>query len=104
MAPPRRLAAVVRHAALLRFKDGTPVEDVEAVAAALRAVTTEGMLALTVGRDAGLREGNAELAVVADFADEAAYRVYDGDAEHNRIRRELLAPILDRAERCQFRV
>jgi Stress responsive A/B Barrel Domain len=95
---------VIRHAALLRFKDGTPAEDVEAVAAALRGVATGGLLALTVGRDAGLREGNAGLAIVADFADEAAYRAYDEDAEHNRIRRELLAPILDRAERCQFRV
>lgn len=74
------------------------------MAAALRGVSTGGMLALTVGRDAGLREGNAELDIVADFADEAAYRTYDEDAEHNRIRRELLAPILDRAERCQFRV
>ncbi len=74
------------------------------MAAALRGVSTGGMLALTVGRDAGLRDGNAELGIVADFADEAAYRAYDEDAEHNRIRRELLAPILDHAERCQFRV
>jgi hypothetical protein len=95
---------VIRHAALLRFRGGTPAEEVDAVAAALRGVSTGGMLALTVGRDAGLREGNAELGIVADFADEAAYRAYDEDAEHNRIRRELLAPILDRAERCQFRV
>jgi hypothetical protein len=95
---------VIRHVALIRFKPGTPSEQVDGAAAALRALSVDGMLELSVGRDAGFREGNADLAIVGDFADETAYRAYDQDAEHNRIRRELLAPILDHAERCQLRV
>jgi hypothetical protein len=43
-------------------------------------------------------------AFVAEFEDEAAYRAYDTDAEHNRIRRELLAPIAERIERFQYEV
>jgi hypothetical protein len=39
----------------------------------------------------GLRDGNGDFAIVSDLADEAPYRIYDD--EHNRIRRELLAPI-----------
>jgi hypothetical protein len=59
---------------------------------------------MTVGRDLCLRDGNADLAVVSDLSDEAAYRVYDADVEHNRIRRELVAPIVTSLERCQFEV
>ena len=43
-------------------------------------------------------------AAIFDFEDELAYRAYDLDEEHTRIRRELLAPIAERAERCQYRI
>src|SRR5579875_3927865 len=57
-----------------------------------------------MGMDAGLRDGNMDVAIVGDFEDEDAYRAYDADPEHNRIRRELLAPIAERVERCQYRI
>ena len=41
------------------------------------------------------------LAIVADFEDEAAYRGYDQDAEHNRLR-GLLAAHSERVARVQF--
>jgi len=60
------------------------------------------MQSLSVRRDAGLRDGNADLAVVSDFEDAAAYQAYDADLAHARIRRELLAPVVERVERCQI--
>ena len=62
------------------------------------------MAHLSVGTDAGLREGNLDLVIVVDLDDEAAYKAYDEDAEHNRIRRDLVAPIAERVERIQYRV
>lgn len=94
----------MRHVVLMRFTPEATPEQVEDVVAGLRAIPFEGLLDLTIGRDAGLRDGNADLAIVADFVDEAAYRAYDVDAEHNRVRRELLSPILASVERCQLRV
>ena len=44
------------------------------------------------------------MAAVFDFADEAAYQAWDVDEEHNRIRRELMQPLLVRVERCQYRL
>jgi hypothetical protein len=44
------------------------------------------------------------MAAIFDFTDEAAYQAWYADNEHNRIRRELLQPILERAERCQYRL
>lgn len=89
--------------ALIRFKPEATPEQVDRVVAALRALRFDGLLAFTIGRDAGLRDGNADLAIVSDFADEGSYRAYDTHPEHERIRRELLAPIVARAERCQVR-
>jgi hypothetical protein len=64
----------------------------------------KGLETLVAGRDLGLRAGNADGLVVADFQDADAYRRYDADEEHNRIRRELLAPIVERIVRVQFGV
>ena len=56
------------------------------------------------GRHGGGDEGAASYALTCDFVDEDAYRIYDADAEHNRIRREMFAPISAVVERVQFRL
>jgi len=63
-----------------------------------------GMLGLTFGRDAGLREGNMTITAVFDFVDEAAWRVFDTDPYHDEVRAQLPAHGVERAERCQFRL
>ena len=71
--------------------------------AGLRDLTVEGVdFRLVGGQDRGLREGNAHFALTADFVSEDAYKVYDADPEHNRIRRELFAPIAASIDRIQF--
>ena len=69
----------------------------------LRALDCPGTVAYTLGDDLGLREGNWSFAIVADFVDEAAYRAYDSDAEHNRLRAEL-APHVRATSRVQYTV
>ncbi len=61
-----------------------------------------GRTAFTMGPDLGLRPGNYDVAIVADFDDVDSYQAYDTDPDHDRIRRELIAPISERMERCQF--
>ena len=60
-----------------------------------------GRVAVHVGRDLGLRDGGWS-AITNDWVDEDAYRGYDLDEEHNRIRRELFAPIAEQIVRVQF--
>ena len=95
---------MIRHVALFILKPGTTAEQVAPWVSAIKAMPSPGLLAHTWGLDLGLREGNASMAAVFDFEDEAAYQAWDVDAEHNRIRRELMQPLLVRAERCQYRV
>ena len=94
---------MIRNIALIKLKAGSDEGHIKALIDAVSKLRTPGMQSQSVQRDAGLREGNADLAVIGDFDDESAYQVYDADPEHNRIRRELMAPLAERAERCQIR-
>jgi hypothetical protein len=97
---------MLRHVILIQLKPDVTDRRVEALVAEAETVRTgsRGMLSLTIGRDPGLREGDMSLAAVTDFKDEGAWRELEADEEHNRLRREVLAPLAERAERCQFRL
>lgn len=94
---------MIRNVVVGVVADGVPAEQVEAALQALRDLRVEGLeFDLLAGQDRGLREGNASYALTVDFPDDEAYRVYDADPEHNRIRRELFAPISTEIRRIQF--
>ncbi|MEJ2860832.1 Dabb family protein [Actinomycetospora flava] len=94
---------MIRNVVVGRIREDVPAEQVEAAIQALRDLTVEGVEFRVVGgRDLGLRDGNAHFALTADFVSEDAYRIYDADPEHNRIRRELFAPIAESIDRIQF--
>jgi hypothetical protein len=42
--------------------------------------------------------------LTCDLVDDDAYRIYDADPEHNRIRRAMFAPLSAFVERVQFRL
>ena len=95
---------MIRNVAMVKLKPDTPPDKVERLITELQGMQVPGMAHLSVGTDAGLREGNLDLVIVVDLDDEAAYHAYDDDPEHNRIRRDLVAPIAERVERIQYRV
>ena len=70
--------------------------------ASLAALPFEGLVAVHVGRDLGLREGGWDFAITSDWVDADAYRVYDRDGEHNRLRREEFARVCDQIARVQI--
>lgn len=94
---------MIRNVVVGVLRDEATREQAAAALGALSALTVEGVeFEVRTGLDLGLREGNASYAITADFADEADYRRYDLDEEHNRIRRELFAPISASIQRIQF--
>jgi hypothetical protein len=94
---------VIRNVVVGRLKPGVDRARAEEALAAIVALEPQGCLDMKVGVDAGLREGNWSFSITADFADEDAYRRYDLEEEHNRVRRELFAPICEEIVRVQFR-
>lgn len=93
---------MITHIYVAKLRSGTPDEKVDAWLAAIRTLEVAGMSNLACGRDAGIREGNHDVAITADFEDEAAWRRYDEDPLHNRIRAEHARPIVEDQQRCQF--
>ena len=92
---------MIRNVVLFELKpDHDPAELAE-IQEGLRNLNCPGTVSYTIGPDLGLREGNWSFAIVADFVDTDAYRGYDEDAEHNRLRARL-APMSARRARVQF--
>ncbi len=95
---------MIRSVVLFSVKEGTRPGELDAVVRAMEAITFVGCSRWELVRDLKLRAGNLPYAFVSEFDDEAAYRAYDTHDEHNRIRRELLAPIVEKLERFQYEV
>jgi hypothetical protein len=95
---------VIKSIVVLKLKTGVRPGSVDELVGALGKLQISGMTALHMYRDAGLRAGNCDVAIIADLEDEEAYSRYDTDVEHSRIRRELAAPIAERIERIQVRL
>jgi hypothetical protein len=102
--PIKREVSMIRNFAILKLRSDVRPDQVDVLIEAMRRLRVIGMSGLIVHRDASLRPGNCDVLIVCDLEDEEAYRRYDSDEEHNRIRRELLAPITERAERIQVRL
>ena len=94
---------MIRNVGMVKLRDDHDRAAVDAIIEGLAALACPGTLAYTIGRDLGLREGGWSFAIVADFVDVDAYRGYDLDGEHNRLRAELQAHV-EAIARVQFEV
>lgn len=94
---------MIRNVVAVRLRPDHDPGRVAEIRAGLAALDLPGTLSYTIGPDLGLRDGGWSMAIVADFADEAAYRHYDADPEHNRLRAEL-AGYAEEIARVQFAV
>jgi hypothetical protein len=86
-----------RHVVMFRWRADSTPEQRAASIGALRAFAADvadlGMV--RVGVDAGMAEGNFDVAVIADFADQDGYRTYVDDPRHRTMVAEHIVPILD---------
>lgn len=92
---------MIRNVVLVRLRDGFDPQWAADWRSRVAGLDLPGTVAYTTGADLGLREGTWTFALVADFEDEEAYRRYDLDEEHNRLREEL-APWATDIARVQF--
>ncbi|GAB6900320.1 Dabb family protein [Kineosporia succinea] len=95
---------MIRNVVMGRLRPDADTARLDEGLAGIVALGIPGMSGVKVGRDAGLRDGNWDYTITADFADVAAYRAYDEDEEHNRLRREFFGPLSEEIARIQIEV
>ena len=87
---------MVRHVVTLTLEPATPPEQVQALVDEIATLPhlVPGIRGYSVGSDLGIDEGNATVAIVADFDDALAYEVYRDHPEHRRVIVEHVRPLL----------
>ncbi len=79
-------------------------EDAAAIVAGLE--TLPGLIpeirSYSVGRDAGLSEGNFDIVLVGDFDDEAGFRTYSENADHLAVITERIRPVMASRTAVQY--
>src|SRR3954465_3945508 len=92
------------HVILLRWKPETTAEQIAAVKPALDALgkTLSGVVTYRCGTSLGLSETSYDFGVIGIFEDKSAWDAYMGNAEHDRIRQELIFPIAGERAGIQF--
>jgi hypothetical protein len=87
---------VFRHVVLLTIDPGAPAAAVPSIVEGLRELPAliPSLRSYTVGVDVGLAEGNATIAVVADFDDDAGYLEYRDHPAHQQVIADRIRPVL----------
>jgi hypothetical protein len=95
---------VLRHIVMFRFATDTPPDKIEHLAEGLRSLPDQvpQVRGFTFGRDLGLREGNWDYAVVADFDDVDGWKAYAADPVHQQVIAERITPIITERTSVQF--
>ncbi|WP_436795050.1 Dabb family protein [Actinospongicola halichondriae] len=86
----------LRHVVTLTFRDDTSPETIADIVEALRALPGQipALRQYVVGADVGKSDGNATVAIVADFDDWDGYVTYRDHPAHVAVGVEKVAPVL----------
>lgn len=95
---------MVTHIVIFNWVVEAPAEQVAAMRAALEqlAVTLSDLATIRHGPDLGFRNGNGDYALVATFADRAAWEAYQAHPAHKAFVRDHVAPIQASRRTIQF--
>ncbi|HEX7131309.1 MAG TPA: Dabb family protein [Iamia sp.] len=94
---------MLTHIVLITAAPDTTEEQVEAIVAGLRSLPAEidEIRTYEVGRDLGLAEGNATVAIQATFASPDDLEAYVVHPAHQRVVTELIRPVAASISRAQ---
>lgn len=97
---------MLRHIVLLTWTAEATEEQKATVAAELAKLpgVIPELRRYEIGTDAGLSPGNADLAVLAEFDDEAGYAVYRDHPAHQAVINDHIRPILASRVAIQHRL
>lgn len=90
---------MLRHVVLFKFAEGTPIERIDAYERDLYdyVAKLDGVRSYLIGRDAGVNPNTYDMSIVAEFADDAAFRVYFDGERHKEIQADTADMIVSKA-------
>ncbi len=97
---------MIRHIAMFTLKPDAPDTAVQSLeeGLSLLAQTINEIAAYTYGSDLGLRDGNYDFAVVADFQNDEDFKIYADHPDHQAFIQDRVAPILEKRVSVQFEI
>lgn len=86
---------MVTHVVIFTWIPDAPVERIVAMKAALDQLSSElpTLVSLRHGSDVRWRDGNGDYAIVAKFADHAAWKAYQADPRHKKFVEDFVLPV-----------
>lgn len=104
--PAREELSLLRHVVMFRFKPEAPTDAAEKAATGLSALPglIEEIETYRFGRDLGLRAGNFDFCLVAEFVDAEAFARYVNHPAHRRFIRECIEPAVSERVAVQYEV
>jgi hypothetical protein len=96
---------MIRHVVVFTWKPEATPDRIAQIVAELTKLSERipAIKGYACGPDAGITDGNADFAVVADFDDEADFVTYRDHPEHKEIIARLIAPIIAHRAATQFK-
>ena len=92
------------HVVLMRFK--APLTETQTKEIAEGFARLAGLIpqirSYAYGRDLALKTGNADYALVAEFASEQDLSIYRDHPEHLAFAKTVMGPLLETVQACQF--
>jgi len=97
---------MIRHVLLISFKPGTDATAKAAVKAAFEKLPglISAVKSYSVGLDLGLLPGNADLAVIAEFANDADFLAYSQHAAHAEVIYPVCGQVMASYSTAQYKV
>ena len=95
---------MVTHVVVFTWRAGTTAAQVDELRQALdrMAAAVQDMASIRHGPDLAFREGNGDYALVAAFADRAAWQAYQAHPEHIAFVRDFVTPLQASRVAIQF--
>lgn len=95
---------MLRHVVMMQLTAEATDEDAAAIVAGLETLPAlvPEIRSYSVGRDAGLAEGNFDIVVVGDFDDEAGFAAYGANADHIAVITERIRPFMANRTAVQY--
>jgi len=95
---------MVTHIVIFTWNAGTKATQIESLQQGLAQLATDlsDWAVIKHGPDLGFRDRNGDYALIATFADRAAWDRYQADPRHKAVVRDLVSPILASRLTIQF--